>query len=96
MGVHQIKSQSARTDTGVTLSSVDRETMRADYRGRRMIVPVDRGLRSYGVYLGRVPVWDDGEPITAEDLAVVKNGMAEVLRHWGKDTEFVVPDGADG
>ena len=61
-----------------------------------MIVPVDRGLRSYGVYLGRVPVWDDGEPITAEDLTVVKNGVAEVLRHWGKDTEFVVPDSADG
>ncbi|MEU4618458.1 hypothetical protein AB0G04_00570 [Actinoplanes sp. NPDC023801] len=94
MSVHEIRSQAARTDTGVVLRSVDRETLRADYRGRSMVLPVDRGIGSHGVYLPRIPVWDDGEPIPAEDLAVIKDGVAEVLLYWGTDTEFITLSGA--
>ncbi|GGN34096.1 hypothetical protein FHR83_006071 [Actinoplanes campanulatus] len=89
MGVEEIRSQAARTDTGVVLRSVDRETLRADYRGHSMVLPVDRGIGSYGVYLPRVPVWDDGEPIAADDLAVIRAAVVEVLEHWGTLTEFI-------
>ncbi|GIE34198.1 hypothetical protein Ait01nite_072430 [Actinoplanes italicus] len=94
MGVQELDSQAARTDTGVVLLSVDRETMRAEYRGRNVILPVDRGIGSHGIYLPRVPAWDDGEPIPAEDLAVIKDAVVEVLRHWGTDTEFITLGGA--
>ncbi|MEV0901222.1 hypothetical protein [Actinoplanes sp. NPDC049802] len=93
MGVHDIASQAARTDTGVIVRNVDRETMRADYRGRSMILPVDRGVGSDGVYLPRAPVWDDGEPIDPEDLAVIKDAVVEILRHWGAETEFITLPG---
>ncbi|MFC4067109.1 hypothetical protein [Actinoplanes subglobosus] len=89
MGVEDIRSQEARTDTGVVLRSVDRETLRADYRGRSIVLPVDRGAGSHGIYLPAVPAWDDGEPVEAADLSVVKEAVVEVLRHWGADTEFI-------
>ncbi|WP_430781297.1 hypothetical protein [Actinoplanes sp. G11-F43] len=89
MGVHELGSQSARTDTGVVVRSVDRETLRTEYRGRSMPLPVDQGLGSLGVYLPRTPLWDDGQPVAAEDLVVVREAVTEVLRHWGFDTEFL-------
>jgi hypothetical protein len=94
MGVQELDSQAARTDTGVVLLSVDRETLRADYRGHSVLLPVDRGIGSYGIYLPRVPAWDDGEPIPAEDLAVLKDAVVEVLRYWGTGTEFITLSGA--
>ena len=90
MGVHEIASQAARTDTGVTVRSVDRETLRADYRDHSVLLPVDRGVGSYGVYLPKAPAWDDGEPIPPDDLTVIKEAVVEVLRHWGTGTEFIV------
>ena len=93
MGVQELGSQSARTDTGVTLAGVDRETLRASYRGRRMLLAVEDG-RSYGVYLPRVPTWDDGDPVGPEDLAVIKDAVVEVLRFWGFGTEFITLRGA--
>lgn len=89
MGVHELGSQSARTETGVVVHSVDRETLRTEYRGRSMPLPVDQGLESIGVYLPHPPFWDDGSPITADDLVVVRNAVTEILRHWGFDTEFL-------
>ncbi|MDR6324802.1 hypothetical protein [Actinoplanes couchii] len=71
------------------MSSVDRENLRADYRGRTMPVPVDQGLGSIGVYLHRTPLWDDGEPVAADDLTVIREAVVDVLRFWGFDTEFV-------
>ena len=90
MGVHEIDSQAARTDTGVVVEGVDRETLRAGYRNRSMPLSVDNGLRSYGIYLPKVPAWDDGEPVSAADLAVIKAAVVEVLRHWGFSTEFIM------
>jgi hypothetical protein len=92
MGVENIRSQAARTDTGVVLRSVDRETLRADYRGRSMILPVDRGIGSHGIYLPAIPAWEDGEPIPAADLTVIKDAVVEVLRYWGSETEFITLD----
>lgn len=89
MSVEEIQSQAARTDTGVVLRSVDRETLRADYLGRSVVLPVDRGVGSHGIYLPVAPRWDDGEPIRAVDLAVIKAAVIEVLRHWGSETEFI-------
>ena len=89
MGVEEIHSQEARTDPGVVLRCVDRETLRADYQGRSVVLPVDRGVGSHGIYLPVVPSWDDGEPIPAADLAVIKDAVVEVLRHWGSETEFI-------
>lgn len=94
MGVKELDSQAARTDTGVVLLSVDRETLRAEYRGRSVLLPVDRGVGSHGIYLPRVPAWDDGEPIPGEELAVIKDGVVEILRYWGTDTEFITLKGA--
>lgn len=90
MGVHELGSQSARTDTGVVVRSVDRETLRADYRDRSMPLAIDRGLTSYGVYLPRVPSWDDGEPVEGDDLSLIKEAVVDVLRYWGFDTEFLM------
>ncbi|HWS32876.1 MAG TPA: hypothetical protein VN408_09050 [Actinoplanes sp.] len=89
MGVHELGSQSARTDTGVVVYSVDRETLRTEYRGRSMPLPVDQGLGSIGVYLPQTPLWDDGEPVAPDDLTVLRTAVADVLRYWGFDTEFV-------
>jgi hypothetical protein len=88
MAVHEIQSQSARTDTGVTLRSVDRENMRAEYRGRGILLGVERGVGTDVVYLPKTPAWEDGEPIAAADLTVVKDGVVEILRYWGSATEF--------
>lgn len=93
MGVHELGSQSARTDTGVVVRSVDRETLRTDYRGRSMPIPVDQGLESVGVYLPRTPHWDDGYEVTADDLTVLREAVTDVLRHWGFNTEFLSPGG---
>lgn len=89
MGIERIASQAARTDTGVLLRSVDRETMRAEYRGHTLTLPVGRGLRSYGVYLSPTPRWDDGALIPADELATVKAGIAEILHHWKSATELL-------
>lgn len=93
MGIQELGSQSAQTDTGVVLRSVDRETLRADYRDRSMLLAVDGGPVSYGIYLPRVPTWDNGDPIATGDLAVIKEAVVEVLRHWGFATEFVTLSG---
>lgn len=92
MGVRALGSQSAQTGTGVVVRSVDRETLRADYRGRSLPLPVDRGLRSLGVYLPQTPIWDDGEPIATDDLNVIRVAVVDVLRYWGFDAEFVTLD----
>jgi hypothetical protein len=89
MGIQELGSQSAQTDTGVVLRSVDRENLRADYRDRSMLLAVDGAPASYGVYLPRVPTWDNGEPIPEDELAVIKEAVVEVLRHWGFTTEFI-------
>jgi hypothetical protein len=89
MGVQELSSQSARTDTGVTLAGVDRETLRASYQGRSMLLAVEDGLNSYGVYLPRVPTWNDGDPVAEEDLTVIKDAVVEILRYWGFGTEFI-------
>lgn len=93
MGIQELGSQSAQTDTGVVLRSVDRETLRADYRDGSMLLAVDGGLASYGVYLPRVPTWDNGDPVPARDLAVIKEAVVEILRHWGFATEFITLSG---
>ena len=59
MSVHELRSQAARTDTGVVLSTVDRDTMRVEYAGHVMHVPVERGTEGYGFYLPAIPTWDD-------------------------------------
>ncbi|GLY05233.1 MULTISPECIES: hypothetical protein [Actinoplanes] len=89
MGVHDIRSQAARTDTGVTLRSVDRETMRVEYAGHGMTLPVDRGMESCGFYLTATPHWDDGSAVPSEDLAVVKEAIVEIQRHWGFRADFL-------
>jgi hypothetical protein len=89
MGVQELSSQSARTDTGVTLAGIDRETLRASYQGRSMLLAVEDGLGSYGVYLPRVPTWNDGDPVAEEDLSVIKDAVVEILRYWGFGTEFI-------
>ena len=93
MGIQELGSQSAQTDTGVVLRSVDRETLRADFRDGSMLLAIDGGPVSYGVYLPRVPTWDNGDPVVEEDLAVIKEAVAEVLRHWGFTTEFITLSG---
>jgi len=95
MAIERIASQAARTDTGVLLRSVDRETMRAEYRGRTLTLPVDHGLRSCGVYLSPTPHWDDGTPLLAEDLTTVKAGIVEILHHWKTATEFLTLRGGN-
>ncbi len=89
MGVEALGSQSARTSTGVVVSGAGRENLRADYRGRSMLVPIDQGLRSFGVYFSRTPLWDDGEPVPVDDLTVIREALADVLRYWGFATEFL-------
>ncbi|WP_229067766.1 hypothetical protein [Actinoplanes sp. DH11] len=90
MAVHDIRSQAARTDTGVLLRTVDRETMRVEYEGHVMHVPVDRGLHAYGFYLPPSPTWDDSSSISAGDLTVVKAAIVEIQRHWGFGVDFHV------
>jgi hypothetical protein len=90
VAVTEIRSQAARTDTGVLLRTVDRETMLVEFGGRVMHVPVDRGVESYGFYLPAVPTWDDSDEVSAEDLAVVKAAIVEIQRHWGFGVDFLV------
>ena len=90
MAVHDIRSQVARTDSGVVLKTVDRETMLVEFGGHAMHLPVDRGLVSYGFYLTAVPVWDDSLPVSTGDLTVVKAAIVEIQRHWGFGVDFHV------
>ncbi|WP_433827589.1 hypothetical protein ACQP2E_37015 [Actinoplanes sp. CA-015351] len=90
MAVHELRSQAARTDSGVVLGTVDRETMRVEYLGHVMHLPVDRGLHSYGFYLPPSPVWDDSVAVSEQELAVVKNAIVEIQRFWGFAVDFHV------
>ncbi|MEU4691746.1 hypothetical protein [Actinoplanes sp. NPDC023714] len=90
MAVHEIRSQAARTDSGVLLRTVDRETMLVEFRGHAMHLPVDRGLHSYGFYLPPAPMWDDESAVSAGDLVVVKEAIVEIQRHWGFGVDFHV------
>ncbi|MEV6306285.1 hypothetical protein AB0M02_43225 [Actinoplanes sp. NPDC051861] len=90
MGVQDLDSQAARTDTGVLLQSLDRETMRLEFAGHTMNLPVERGLLSYGFYLPLSPQWSDGAPISPNDLTVIKQAIVEIQKHWGFHVDFLV------
>ncbi|MBB2945700.1 hypothetical protein FB565_005458 [Actinoplanes lutulentus] len=90
MAVHEVRSQAARTDSGVLLLGVDRETMRVEFAGHVLHVAVDRGLSSYGFYLPAEPVWDDSVALSAQELAVVKDAIVEIQRFWGFAVDFHV------
>ena len=90
MGVHELRSQAARTDSGVILQSVDRETMQVRYGGRVMDVQVERGIESYAFYFPPSPLWDDGLPIGDEELDVIKQAIVEVQGFWGFRVDFLL------
>lgn len=89
MAVHEIRSQVARTDSGVLLRTVDRDTMLVEYHGHAMHLPVERGLISYGFYLPAAPTWDDASPVSPSDLDLVKAAIVEIQRHWGFGVDFL-------
>jgi hypothetical protein len=88
MGVRELRSQEAQHDSGVILRSVDRDTMQVDYQGRRLNLPVDRAPGDYAFYLPTDPRWDDGSPIPAETIDLIKNAITEIEHHWGSTVEF--------
>jgi hypothetical protein len=87
--VERLGNQSARNDAGVTLSSRDRDTMRVDYDGCTLIVPVDRAPGSYGVYLAPIPNWTDGTVVPPDVLVVLRAGIVEIMAFWNIRAEFL-------
>ncbi|MFC7530401.1 hypothetical protein [Actinoplanes sp. GCM10030250] len=90
MGVENIRSQAARTDNGVVLRNVDRETMRVEYGGRVMDVQVERGVERSGIYLPPSPTWNDGEVVEEETLVLIKGAIVEIQEYWGFAADFLV------
>jgi hypothetical protein len=88
MGVRELRSQEAQHDSGVILRSIDRDTMQVEYQGRRLNLPVDRAPGDYAFYLPADPRWDDGSPIRADTVDLIKNAITEIERHWGAAAEF--------
>jgi hypothetical protein len=89
MAVRELRSQEAQNDAGVILRSVDRETMQLEYQGRTLNVGVDRAPNDYGVYLPANPAWNDGTPVDQGTLALLKDAIVEILRHWKTRVEFL-------
>jgi hypothetical protein len=89
MAVRDLLSQAAQNDAGVILRSVDRQTMRVEYEGRALNFVVDRAPHDYGVYLPANPTWNDGTPIDQGTLALLKDAIVEILRHWKTRVEFL-------
>jgi len=88
MGVRELRSQEAQHDSGVILRSVDRETMQVEYQGRTLDLDVDRAPGDYAFYLPAAPTWDDGSPIPADTIDLIKNAITEIERFWGANVEF--------
>ena len=89
MAVRELRSQEAQNDAGVILRSVNRETMQLEYQGRTLNIGVDRAPNDYGVYLPADPVWSDGTPIDLGTLALLRDAIVEILRHWNTRVEFL-------
>ena len=89
MAVRELRSQEAQNDAGVILRSVDRETMQLEYQGRRLNIGVDRAPNDYGVYLPAHPAWNDGTPVDQGTLALLKDAIVEILRHWKTRVAFL-------
>ena len=88
MAVRELRSQEAQNDAGVILRSVDRETMQLEYQGRTLNVGVDRAPNNYG-QLPATPAWNDGTPVDQGTLALLKDAIVEILRHWKTRVEFL-------
>jgi hypothetical protein len=89
MAVRELRSQEAQNDAGVILRSVDRETMQVEYRGRTLDFMVDRAPNDYGVYLPAEATWADGTPIDDGTLALLRDAIVEIMRHWNTRVEFL-------
>jgi hypothetical protein len=79
----------AENDAGVIMRSVGREAMQLEYRGRRLKVDVDRAPGNYGVYLPHDPRWEDGVPVEADLLPILRAAIVEIFDHWGIRVEFI-------
>jgi hypothetical protein len=89
MAVRDLRSQEAQNDAGVILRSVDRQSMQVEYQGRTLTFVVDRAPNSYGAYLPVNPTWNDGTPIDQGTVALLKDAIVEILRHWKTRVEFL-------
>ena len=90
MGVRELRSQEAQNDAGVILRSLDRETMQVEYQDRTLNLAVDRAPGDYAFYLPARPMWNDGTPVTPDALALIKDAITEIERHWGATVTFHV------
>jgi hypothetical protein len=86
----RVRSQRARdTTTGAEVYSVDREHLGYELGDRSWVIPVERGVGVVSLYLPGQPVWNDGTPLTADDVRSARESIELVLRDWGSRADFV-------
>jgi hypothetical protein len=88
MSVRELRSQEAEHDSGIVLRPLDRFTMQLEHRGRKLNLGVDRAPGRALFYLPKAPVWDDGNVIGDDELALLERVIAEIEAFWGTSAQF--------
>ena len=89
--IERVRSQRARdTATGAEVYNVDRDHIAYERAGRTWVSFVERGVGVDSIYLANRPTWDDGQPMTDDEVRSARESIELVLADWGIRTDFVV------
>jgi hypothetical protein len=93
VAVHELRSQEAQHNTGAILRSHGREAVQFELDGRTMTIEVDRGIGADMFYLPTLLKCDDGTPLDAGTVAMLRPVITEIEQFWGATAQFRTLEG---
>lgn len=91
MIVDEISPQAVVHDSGAIVASTGRTSFVYAHTGRTLPLSVEP-LEVYYVRLPDAPSWDDGTPLTQDEMQQVLSDVADTFVHWHERCEFVYPN----
>ena len=84
MTVRSLQSQEAQhVETGAILRSHGRDAVQFELDGRVLTIPRELAGDGDILYLDAAPRWDDGEPLTPQQSAMLEPVIQEIEQFWG-------------
>ena len=89
MTVRELHIQEAQhVETGAIFRTHGRFAMQFERGGRIITIPTEHGVGNNTLYIPTSPCWDDGEPLDAETLAILRPVITEIERSWNVEPDF--------